>query len=367
MRRIALLTLALALAAPAFAQEAAIRKNIAERLPNFPKIDEVSKTPIPGLFEVRAGTEVFYTDEQGETKTELIYPDEDDPPETRQVGARPWIWYVAGRPNMTQFTQAEDFVRAIFGGIGVPPILGGFGLWLWIWRRHRLRRQALASWLRLEASLPRVEFSRLDQIVPSPERRWRLSARVLHEGEWRDVRSAYVMSRQVPEFAADARIAVAVVVAVVVVAVRVVPVAVAVVRTVVVRVVVVARSTAVVANHVHRFARHAVERTTVPPDDVVVVDVDHSRTRLGLLHRERYAGDTGQADQDCESRLSCSARCESSATVVFSSLVSLLVLSATCFTSTMALLISSLVAFNTAMLVFRFSVMRWAWMASHPE
>ena len=65
MRRIALLTLALALAAPAFAQEAAIRKNIAERLPNFPKIDEVSKTPIPGLFEVRAGTEVFYTDEQG--------------------------------------------------------------------------------------------------------------------------------------------------------------------------------------------------------------------------------------------------------------------------------------------------------------
>ncbi len=66
MRRFALLTLALVLAAPAFAQEAAIRKNIAERLPNFPKIDEVSKTPIPGLFEVRAGTEVFYTDEQGD-------------------------------------------------------------------------------------------------------------------------------------------------------------------------------------------------------------------------------------------------------------------------------------------------------------
>ena len=154
------------------------------------------------------GSWLRYTDEQGETKTELIYPDEGDPPETRQVGARPWIWYVAGRPNMTQFTQGEVVVRAIFGGIGVPPILGGFGLWLWVWRQHRLRRQALASWLRLEASLPRVEFSRLDQIVPSPERRWRLSARVFHEGEWRDVRSAYVMSRQVPEFAADARIAV---------------------------------------------------------------------------------------------------------------------------------------------------------------
>ncbi len=66
MRRLALLTLALAMAAPALAQEAAIRKNIAERLPNFPKIDEVSKTPIPGLYEVRAGSEVFYTDEQGD-------------------------------------------------------------------------------------------------------------------------------------------------------------------------------------------------------------------------------------------------------------------------------------------------------------
>lgn len=30
----------------AFAQEAAIRKNLAERLPSLPKIDEVSKTPM---------------------------------------------------------------------------------------------------------------------------------------------------------------------------------------------------------------------------------------------------------------------------------------------------------------------------------
>ena len=49
----------------AVAQEATIRKNIAERLPDFPKIDEVSKTPIPGLFELRVGTEVYYSDEQG--------------------------------------------------------------------------------------------------------------------------------------------------------------------------------------------------------------------------------------------------------------------------------------------------------------
>jgi thiol:disulfide interchange protein DsbC len=53
-------------ASSAFGQEALIRKNIAERLPDFPKIDEVSKTPIPGLFEVRMGTEVMYTDERGE-------------------------------------------------------------------------------------------------------------------------------------------------------------------------------------------------------------------------------------------------------------------------------------------------------------
>lgn len=47
------------------AQEAVIRKNLAERLPNFPKIDEISKTPIPGLYEIRIGSDVLYSDEQG--------------------------------------------------------------------------------------------------------------------------------------------------------------------------------------------------------------------------------------------------------------------------------------------------------------
>ena len=50
----------------AIAQEAEIRKNLAERLPQFPKIDEVTKTPIPGLYEVRIGTELVYTDEKGD-------------------------------------------------------------------------------------------------------------------------------------------------------------------------------------------------------------------------------------------------------------------------------------------------------------
>jgi thiol:disulfide interchange protein DsbC len=61
-----LLTLLAAVSMGALAQEAAIRKNLAERLPNFPKIDEVSKTPMPGLFEVRVNqSDIFYTDEQG--------------------------------------------------------------------------------------------------------------------------------------------------------------------------------------------------------------------------------------------------------------------------------------------------------------
>jgi len=49
----------------AHAQEAVIRKNIAERLPDFPKIDEITKTPVAGLYELRVGTDIFYSDEQG--------------------------------------------------------------------------------------------------------------------------------------------------------------------------------------------------------------------------------------------------------------------------------------------------------------
>lgn len=56
----------LGLGVSAWADEAAIRKNLAERLPNFPPIDEVSKTPIPGIYELRLGTDVLYTDENGQ-------------------------------------------------------------------------------------------------------------------------------------------------------------------------------------------------------------------------------------------------------------------------------------------------------------
>lgn len=47
-------------------QDATISKNLKERLPNLPAIDEISKTAMPGLFEVRVnGTEIFYTDAEG--------------------------------------------------------------------------------------------------------------------------------------------------------------------------------------------------------------------------------------------------------------------------------------------------------------
>lgn len=53
------------LAPAAFADEASIRKNISERLPDFPKIDEVTKTAVPGIYELRVGTDILYTDENG--------------------------------------------------------------------------------------------------------------------------------------------------------------------------------------------------------------------------------------------------------------------------------------------------------------
>jgi thiol:disulfide interchange protein DsbC len=55
-----------ALSLAAMAQEATIRKNLADRLPNLPPIDEISKTPMPGVFEVRYNqSEIFYTDAEG--------------------------------------------------------------------------------------------------------------------------------------------------------------------------------------------------------------------------------------------------------------------------------------------------------------
>jgi thiol:disulfide interchange protein DsbC len=59
-----LLALALAIR-QVFAQEATIRKSLSERLPNLPKIDEISKTPMSGLYEVRMGSDIMYSDAEG--------------------------------------------------------------------------------------------------------------------------------------------------------------------------------------------------------------------------------------------------------------------------------------------------------------
>jgi len=59
---------ALTLALPLWAgaqDTAAIRKNLPERLNGLEKIDEISKTPMQGLYEVRVGTDIYYTDAEG--------------------------------------------------------------------------------------------------------------------------------------------------------------------------------------------------------------------------------------------------------------------------------------------------------------
>ena len=66
--RRAALTALLALPLLACAQDkdfATLKKNLGERIPGLTQIDEVRKTPMPGLFEVRVGTDIFYTDAKG--------------------------------------------------------------------------------------------------------------------------------------------------------------------------------------------------------------------------------------------------------------------------------------------------------------
>ena len=52
-------------AGTARADEAEIRKTLAERFQNLPKIDEVRPTPMAGIWEVRIGTEIMYSDAKG--------------------------------------------------------------------------------------------------------------------------------------------------------------------------------------------------------------------------------------------------------------------------------------------------------------
>jgi len=66
LMKTALLAATLVAAFSVTAQEATIRKNLGERIPQLKKIDEVTKSPMPGLFEIRVnGTDIFYTDAEG--------------------------------------------------------------------------------------------------------------------------------------------------------------------------------------------------------------------------------------------------------------------------------------------------------------
>jgi thiol:disulfide interchange protein DsbC len=65
LHRSLLLVALFAASLPAIANEAVIRKAIVERMPNAPKIDEVRASPMPGLWEIRIGNEIRYTDPTG--------------------------------------------------------------------------------------------------------------------------------------------------------------------------------------------------------------------------------------------------------------------------------------------------------------
>lgn len=47
------------------AQDANLKKTLTERIPQLEKIDEVRATPMAGLYRLRVGTDLFYTDAKG--------------------------------------------------------------------------------------------------------------------------------------------------------------------------------------------------------------------------------------------------------------------------------------------------------------
>jgi thiol:disulfide interchange protein DsbC len=45
--------------------DAQLRRNLEQRLPNIGKVDEVNRTPMAGVYEVRVGSDLFYSDAEG--------------------------------------------------------------------------------------------------------------------------------------------------------------------------------------------------------------------------------------------------------------------------------------------------------------
>ena len=63
LRPLALGAALLAFCLGATAQEVQIKKNIDARLPQLQGVQEVRKTPIPGIYEIRVqDSEIYYTD-----------------------------------------------------------------------------------------------------------------------------------------------------------------------------------------------------------------------------------------------------------------------------------------------------------------
>src|SRR5262249_34713590 len=60
--------------ASAWSDEAAIHKTWSLQHPNGPAIDEITKTPIAGLYELRIGKDIIYSDDTGVYQ---IYPSPD--------------------------------------------------------------------------------------------------------------------------------------------------------------------------------------------------------------------------------------------------------------------------------------------------
>jgi thiol:disulfide interchange protein DsbC len=56
---------ALLLSLPVHANEAVIRKSLTERLAGLPKVEEIRPSAMPGLWEIRIGNEIRYTDATG--------------------------------------------------------------------------------------------------------------------------------------------------------------------------------------------------------------------------------------------------------------------------------------------------------------
>ncbi len=65
LMQVSLLALATLSTSMVIAQEATIRKNLSGKHPNLSSIDEISKTPIAGLYELRIGSDILYSDSEG--------------------------------------------------------------------------------------------------------------------------------------------------------------------------------------------------------------------------------------------------------------------------------------------------------------